>query len=236
MRAFARSARAAYVDEAVATRVFEASQAAVVSIVDYEVKGDEEKQEGVGSGIVWDHLGHIVTNYHCISKLANDRTGSQATKVEVTLPNGRTSIYQATLVGYFRGQDLAVLKIDAPPEDLTPIKIGTSEDLRVGQSVYAIGNPFGLQHTLTVGCVSGLGRTIPSMTGDRIYGVIQTDASISAGNSGGALLDSFGRLVGINTATFTRRGSGRSSGVNFAVAVDKVMEAVPGIIVKKSQA
>jgi len=111
-------------------------------------------------------------------------------------------------------------------------RIGTSSDLRVGQSVYAIGNPFGLSHTLTVGSVSGLRRTIPSASGDRIFGAVQTDASISSGNSGGPLLDSFGRMVGMNTATFTRRGTGRSSGINFAVPIDTIMELVPKIIVR----
>lgn len=229
-----QAAHATYVEEERATSVFDGAQSGVVSLANYVISSEEETAEGVGSGIVWDKLGHVITNYHCIAKLANDRTGSQVAKVEISLPGGRTAVYRAALVGYEKGQDLAVLRVEAPAEELSPVKIGTSNDLRIGQSVYAIGNPFGLQHTLTVGCVSGLDRTIPSISGDRIFGVIQTDAAISAGNSGGALLDSSGRLVGINTATFTKKGSGRSSGVNFAVPVDIVMATVPRIIVNNS--
>ncbi|CAI7859024.1 unnamed protein product, partial [Closterium sp. NIES-53] len=114
---------------------------------------------------------------------------------------------------------------------LYPIPVGSSSDLRVGQSCFAIGNPYGLQHTLTAGVISGLGREIPAPTGAAIRGAIQTDAAINAGNSGGPLLDSFGRIIGVNTATFTRSGSGSSSGVNFAIPVDTVRRVVPRLIV-----
>lgn len=126
---------------------------------------------------------------------------------------------------------ILLFEIDAPEDRLTPIPVGTSEDIRVGQNCFAIGNPYGFEHTLTTGVVSGLGREIPSPAGLPIPGAIQTDAAINAGNSGGPLLDSFGRIIGVNTATFTRAGSGMSSGVNFAISIDTVRMLVPRLIV-----
>jgi len=186
--------------------------------------------EGVGSGIVWDTAGHVVTNYHCIERLATDRTGQQGTRVGILTPSGDTLELIASIVGTDPSNDLAVLKVDADPSILKPPRFATSGAIRVGQTVYALGNPSGLRHTLSAGVVSGLGRSIPSPTGQLIPGAIQTDARIDAGNSGGALIDSGGRVVGINTATFTRKGTGGGSGVNFALPTDLVVEIVPKLI------
>lgn len=176
---------------------------------DFRISGGKEEFEGVGSGLVWDTRGHIATNYHCVARLAADRSGKQVTRVGVLQP-GQTKLLEldATIVGTDPSRDLAVVKVDAPPGLLRPISVGTSADLRVGQTVYAIGNPSGYLHTLSAGVLSGKGRAIPSPAGTRIVGCLQTDANINAGNSGGALLDSRGRLIGMNTATFTRKGTG----------------------------
>jgi len=173
--------------------------------------------EGSGSGFVWDKAGHIVTNFHVI------RT---ATGAQVTLWDHKA--YSAQLVGRSPNNDLAVLKIDAPPESLRPILVGTSHDLQVGQLVFAIGDPFGLDQTLTTGIVSALGRTIQSPSGAPIANAIQTDAAINPGNSGGPLLDSSGRLVGVNSAILSPSGS--SAGIGFAIPVDTVNRIVPQLI------
>ena len=174
-------------------------------------------RQGTGSGFIWDDLGHIVTNFHVI------RGGNAAT---VTLSDQST--WNTTLVGYEEDKDLAVLKIDAPRERLPAIAVGSSSDLLVGQKVFAIGNPFGLDQTLTTGVISGLGREITSVSERPIQDVIQTDAAINPGNSGGPLLDSAGRLIGINTAIYSP--SGAYAGVGFAVPVDVVNRMVPQII------
>jgi len=176
-----------------------------------------EIPRGTGSGFIWDDQGHIVTNFHVIE-------GSNV--VTVTLAN--RSQYSAKFVGASPDDDLAVLTIDAPREQLKPILIGVSKDLQVGQRVFAIGNPFGLDQTLTTGIVSALGRQIQAMTGRVIEDVVQTDAAINPGNSGGPLLDSEGRLIGVNTAIASP--SGVSAGVGFAVPVDTVNRVVPEII------
>jgi S1-C subfamily serine protease len=176
-----------------------------------------EIPQGSGSGFVWDQKGHIVTNYHVIQ---------QADTAQVTLAD--RSAWQARLVGVAPDNDLAVLKIEAPAAQLRPIDVGTSQDLQVGQKVFAIGNPFGLDQTLTTGIISGLGREIESVSGRPIQGVIQTDAAINPGNSGGPLLDSAGRLIGVNTAIFSP--SGAYAGVGFAVPVDTVQRIVPDLI------
>ena len=173
--------------------------------------------QGTGSGFVWDKDGHLVTNYHVIHN---------ADAIEVTFSGGEA--YSAKVVGAAPDKDLAVLRIEAPPEALQPVMVGTSRDLQVGQKVLAIGNPFGLDHTLTTGVVSALGRTIDAMTGRAIQGVIQTDAAITPGNSGGPLLDSYGRLVGVNTAIASPTGA--SAGIGFAVPVDTVNRVVPVLI------
>ena len=176
-----------------------------------------EIPRGSGSGFIWDQEGHVITNFHVIQG---------ASGAKVTLADH--SVWDAQLVGVAPDHDLAVLYIRAPKNQLRPLAIGTSADLEVGQSVFAIGNPFGLDQTLTTGIISALGREINATTGRTIAGVIQTDAAINPGNSGGPLLDSAGRLIGVNTAIYSPSGS--SSGIGFAVPVDTVNRIVPQLI------
>ncbi len=174
--------------------------------------------QGTGSGFVWDEGGYVVTNAHVV------RGGD---RFEVTLADGST--WGAVMVGADPDKDIAVLKLEnAPPTKLKPVSVGTSGDLAVGQSVFAIGNPFGLDQTLTTGVISGLDRSIRSQTGRRIGNVIQTDAAVNPGNSGGPLLDSAGRLIGMNTAIVSP--SGGSAGIGFAVPVDTINRIVPRLI------
>lgn len=186
----------------------------------------EEVPTGTGSGFVWDDQGHIVTNFHVVESLLTRRSNNAI----VTFAEGPA--FNARLVGFSPEDDLAVLRLEtdnnATTPELKPIPIGTSSDLRVGQSVYALGNPFGLDQTLTTGIISALGRTIPARAGIQINDVIQTDAAINPGNSGGPLLDSAGRLIGVNTAI--RSPSGASAGIGFAIPVDTVNEIVPQLI------
>lgn len=172
---------------------------------------------GTGTGFIWNSQGHVVTNFHVIQ---------ESSEAQVTLAD--QSMWEAKVVGYEIDKDIAVLKIDAPEGLLRPLQIGESSNLQVGQSVFAIGNPFGLDQTLTTGVISGLGREIQSVTQRPIQGVIQTDAAINPGNSGGPLLDSAGRLIGVNTAIFSP--SGAYAGIGFAVPVDTVNRIVPQII------
>ncbi|CAD6343333.1 unnamed protein product [Miscanthus lutarioriparius] len=177
-----------------------------------------EVPQGSGSGFVWDKSGHIVTNFHVIRG---------ASDLRVTLAD--QSVYEAQVVGFDQDKDVAVLRIKAPKDKLRPIPVGMSADLLVGQKVYAIGNPFGLDHTLTTGVISGLRREISSAaTGRPIQDVIQTDAAINPGNSGGPLLDSSGNLIGVNTAIYSP--SGASSGVGFSIPVDTVGGIVDQLI------
>jgi S1-C subfamily serine protease len=205
------------------TALFEEATPSVVYITSLALRRDffrfnvMEIPSGTGTGFVWDDRGSIVTNFHVIR---------DAARAEVTLADG--SNWEATLVGYAREKDLAVLHIDAPRNLLRPIRIGTSSDLKVGQSVLAIGNPFGFDQTLTTGIVSALGREIESPDGIPIRDVIQTDAAINPGNSGGPLLDSAGRLIGVNTAIVSP--SGGYAGVGFAIPVDTVNWVVPQLI------
>ena len=178
-----------------------------------------EIPQGTGSGFIWDRQGRIVTNFHVIS---------DASRLEVTLADHST--WKASLVGAAPDRDLAVLQITAPASKLQPIAVGESNNLLVGQKVFAIGNPFGLDQTLTTGIVSALGREITAVTGRTIHDVIQTDAAINPGNSGAPLLDSAGRLIGVNTAIYSP--SGASSGIGFAVPVGEVNRVVPQIISK----
>ena len=173
--------------------------------------------EGSGSGFVWDRDGHIVTNYHVL-------LGADAARV--TFGSGES--FPARLVGGVPDRDLAVLKIDAPSALLKPLALGTSQGLRVGQKTFAIGYPFGLEQTLTAGVISGLNRTIDSITEHPLTGVIQTDAAINPGNSGGPLLDSAGLLIGMNTAIATQ--SGASAGVGFALPIDVINGTVTALI------
>lgn len=177
----------------------------------------KEIPQGTGSGFLWDDMGHIVTNFHVIYK---------AHEIEVTLQNGKS--YDAHFVGADPDHDIAVLQINPKNLDIPPVMIGSSKDLQVGQKVLAIGNPFGLDSTLTTGIISALGRTIQSMTERYIYDVIQTDAAINPGNSGGPLLDSFGRLIGMNTAIISPSGS--YAGIGFAVPVDTINRVATKLI------
>lgn len=178
---------------------------------------------GVGSGFVWDRDGHVVTNAHVVNN---------AQEVKVTLFD--QSVFPAKVIGSDREKDLAVLQLDMPRatmQSLRPVVLGSSSTLLVGQKVFAIGNPFGLDQTLTSGIVSGLGRELPvSPPGIPITNVIQTDAAINPGNSGGVLLDSRGRLVGINTAILDPTGTGVSSGVGFAIPIDSAKGLVQQIL------
>jgi S1-C subfamily serine protease len=209
-------------DERRTIELFRTASASVVYIttqaqrIDYWTRNVFQVPQGTGSGFLWDDLGHVVTNYHVLQN---------ADTAKVTLGEEE---YDATLVGAAAEQDLAVLLIKAPRAKLVPIRIGTSADLQVGQKVFAIGNPFGLDHTLTTGIVSALGRTIQSVANTPIDDAIQTDAAINPGNSGGALLDSSGRLIGVNTAIYSP--SGASAGIGFAVPVDTVNRIVPQLI------
>jgi S1-C subfamily serine protease len=174
--------------------------------------------QGTGSGFIWDDLGHVVTNNHVIA---------EASEANVRLNDGRS--YRAVLIGSSPDHDLAVLRIRVPIDRPPPVPIGSSTDLRVGQKVFAIGNPFGLDYTLTTGVVSALDRTLSEGSGGvAIDHLIQTDAAINPGNSGGPLLDSAGRLIGINTAIYSP--SGAYAGIGFAVPVDTVNRVVPELI------
>ena len=210
-------------DEKGTISLFKSVSPSVVFITTMAVRQDFfslralEVPQGAGSGFIWDSNGYIVTNYHVIS---------DAPRARVTLAD--QSMWPAQLVGAEPDKDIAVLKIEAPKHLLPPIPVGTSTDLQVGQKVFAIGNPFGFDQTLTTGVISGLGREIEAATRRPIQGVIQTDAAINPGNSGGPLLDSAGRVIGINTAIVSP--SGAYAGVGFAVPVDVVNRIVPQII------
>lgn len=209
--------------EVATIRLFEGAAPSVCFIttsnvrMDYFTRDVTEMQRGSGSAFVWDQNGHIITNYHVIQG---------ADRATVTLADRST--WPAVLVGKAPEKDLAVLRIEAPTNQLFPIPVGTSEDLLVGQSVYAIGNPFGLDQTLTTGIVSAVGREIESVAGVPIRDVIQTDAAINPGNSGGPLLDSSGRLIGVNTAIYSP--SGASAGIGFSIPVDAVSWVIPELI------
>jgi S1-C subfamily serine protease len=210
-------------DEQANIDLFKRASPSVVHITTLAAQRDffsmnvQQVPRGTGTGFVWDERGHIVTNFHVIQG---------GTSANVTLAD-QTS-FPAKLVGAFPDRDLAVLKIDAPRDKLPPLAIGASRDLIVGQRVYAIGNPFGLDQTLTMGVVSALGREIESFNGRTIKGVVQTDAAINPGNSGGPLLDSAGRLIGVNTQIASP--SGASAGIGFAIPVDEVNRIVPRLI------
>jgi putative serine protease PepD len=176
-------------------------------------------REGAGSGSIIDTDGHILTNHHVIR---------DSTKLEVTLSDG--SKWSARLVGVDPDNDLAVIKVDAPKEKLTVISMGDSSELQIGQKVLAIGNPFGLGQTLTTGIISSLGRSIRSEAGTLIEDVIQTDAAINPGNSGGPLLDSKGRIIGINSAIISPTGA--SVGIGFAIPVNTANRILPELISK----
>ncbi len=210
-------------DERATIDLFRRASPSVVYITTSAMRRDlfslnvQEIPQGTGSGFVWDRQGHVITNFHVIRG---------ASRARVTLADRST--WDATLVGAAPEKDLAVLRIEAPPEDLQPIPVGRSYDLAVGQDVLAIGNPFGFDQTLTTGVISALGREIESLARIPIRDVIQTDAAINPGNSGGPLLDSSGRLIGVNTAIFSPSGS--YAGIGFAIPVDTVNWVIPELI------
>jgi len=210
-------------DELTAIKAFNTVSASVVFITSRQTSRDlfnlraTEVQEDAGSGFVWDPNGYIVTNHHVVEN---------STSVQIAL--GDQSTWKAERVGYDPETDIAVLKIEAPRELLPPIPIGTSRDLQVGQRVFAIGNPFGYDQTLTAGVISGLGREIAGASNRRIRGVIQTDAPMNPGNSGGPLLDSAGRVIGMNTAILSPTGA--NAGIGFAIPIDCINRVVPQII------
>ena len=211
-------------DEQINIAVYENVNRGVVNINTKTTRGEafflfELYSEGAGSGAVLDQQGNILTNYHVVSG---------AREIQVTLFDGKS--YEANLVGGDESSDLAVIRIEAPPESLYPVEFGDSTNLRVGQRVFAIGNPFGLERTLTIGIISSLNRTLPSQNGRTIKSIIQTDAAINPGNSGGPLLDSRSRLIGINTAIAS--ATGQSSGVGFAISVNTIARVVPQLIEK----
>ena len=186
-------------------------------VVDYFAGVAEEVPAGSGSGFAWDTAGHVVTNYHVVK---------DAQSLSVTFQGQQT--FEAKVVGVEPRKDIAVLKVDAPKGLLEPVRVGKHADLDVGQKTIAIGNPFGLDHTLTTGIVSALGRQMQGIGGVTIRDMIQTDAAINPGNSGGPLLDSQGRLIGMNTMIYSKSGS--SAGIGFAVPVSTIARVVPQII------
>lgn len=210
-------------DEKTTIQIFREASPSVVHITTLSHQRDrlsfkiQEIPEGTGTGFIYDDAGHVVTNFHVIRN-------AQAAKVMLA----DNSTWDARLIGVEPDKDVAVLKIDAPPGRLTKVAIGESGNLQVGQKVFAIGSPFGLDQTLTTGVISGLGREISSVSGRAIQGVIQTDAAINPGNSGGPLLDSAGRLIGVNTMIVST--SGEFSGIGFAVPIDIVNQVVPELI------
>ncbi len=208
-------------DEANNIEIFRAASPSVVFVTNSALyrtnpfnMNVQESPQGSGTGFVWDKSGLIVTNVHVIA---------DATRVTITLQDQST--WDAELVGVAPSKDLALLRITAPADKLTPLPLGDSEILEVGRKVIAIGNPFGLDTTMTVGVVSALGREISSLTNRKIRDVIQTDASINPGNSGGPLLNSMGQLIGVNTQIISP--SGASAVIGFAIPVDTVKKVIP---------
>jgi S1-C subfamily serine protease len=210
-------------EEQLVTRVYEQVGPSVVHITGRAIQASPIQgivpQEGTGSGFIFDKEGHIVTNFHVVQP---------AQSVQVALQNGVS--VPARVVGEDSLNDLAVLQVEVPPEQLVPVSLGNSQNLRVGQRVIAIGNPFGLERTLTTGVVSALGRNLRIGEGRVLGQVIQTDAAINPGNSGGPLLDSRGRLIGVNTAIQSLNGA--AVGIGFAVPVATVKRVVPYLIVQ----
>jgi S1-C subfamily serine protease len=208
-------------DEEINIRVYRAASPAVVNITTiamaYDFFLNPVPKEGAGSGAIIDRSGHILTNFHVIDT---------ARRLEVTLADG--SKWPAQAVGADPSNDLAVIKIDAPGEKLTALPLGDSSKLVVGQKVLVIGNPFGLDRTLTVGIVSSIGRSIRADNGRQIRGIIQTDAAINPGNSGGPVLNSSGEVIGVSTAIFSP--SGGSVGVGFAVPINTAKRIIPELI------
>lgn len=220
---FPQSISALTLDEEVNIKIYQEMSSGVVNIttttISYDFFFNPIPESGTGSGSVLDKKGHILTNYHVVEN---------ARKLEVTLFDG--SKWEAKLIGADPSNDLAVIKIKAPQEKLKPIPFGDSSNLKVGQKAIAIGNPFGLERTLTVGIVSSLGRTLRAVNGRLMRGIIQTDAAVNPGNSGGPLLDSSGKMIGITTAIFSPVGA--NIGIGFAIPVNTAKKIVPQLIDK----
>ena len=212
-------------EERVHIAVYDAVNQSVVNITTRSIRPDafflfqEQAIEGAGSGFVLDADGHILTNHHVVDG---------AREIHVTLHNGNT--YDAGLVGQDPQNDIAVLRISAPKETLRPVNLGESRRLKVGQKVFAIGNPLGLERTLTIGIVSSLNRTLPSRTNRTMKSIIQIDAALNRGNSGGPLLNSRGQLIGMNTAIASPSGAGENIGIGFAIPVSTIQRVVPQLI------
>ncbi len=209
-------------EERVNIAVYDKVNRSVVNITTVSARTDlffsfEPPAEGAGSGSILDQEGHVLTNYHVIEG---------ADQIQVTLFNSET--YEADLVGADPVYDIAVLRVQAPREVLHPVEFGNSARLRVGQKVYAIGNPFGLERTMTVGIISSLNRSLPSRTGRIMKSIIQIDAALNQGNSGGPLLDSRGRVIGMNTAIASK--TGQNTGVGFAIPSNNIQRVVPQLI------
>jgi S1-C subfamily serine protease len=182
------------------------------------VNGQARAQRSIGSGVIFDKEGHILTNFHVVE---------DSKEIEVTLADGKQR--QAEMIGHDAEHDIAILRIVDPPEVLYPIELGVSDNLRVGQRVYALGNPFGLERTITTGIISALNRTLPSrVPGRELKSIIQTDAALNPGNSGGPLLDTSGRLIGMNVAIATK--SGQNAGLGFAIPINRIARFVPELI------
>ena len=209
------------------TNIFEKAKPSVCYIsTDYSSMADkynlnkDDFPKGVGTGFIWDKDGHIITNFHVINKVDN-------ALVTITDTNNDKKTYVAKLTGIDPDLDLAILKIDAPADELQIINFNPNIKTRIGQFAYAIGNPFGRDHTFTTGIISAVNREITAPTGKKIYGIIQTDAAINPGNSGGPLLNSNGEIIGINTASL---GLVVSTGIGFAIPISCVLKSINDII------
>jgi S1-C subfamily serine protease len=203
--------------------IYEKNVSSVVNVANIKVAnnyfyGEVEVPQGAGTGFIWDKEGHIVTNFHVVQ-------GGDS--FLVTFHNDKKQ-YKAKVVGVAPKSDIAVIKLITPPKSLKPINVGSSQDLKVGQLSLAIGNPFGFDHSISRGIISALGRKMDGVGGVKIHDMIQTDASINQGNSGGPLLDSSGKLIGMNTMIVSRSGS--SAGLGFAVSVDTIKRISPQLI------
>jgi S1-C subfamily serine protease len=201
---------------------------AIAPVQDLRTMDTTKAPQGSGTGFVWDEWGHVVTNHHVITVEQGGMRVGEVDEAEVTLADGK--VYKGRVIGSSFAYDISVLQVFAPLESMPPIPVGKSRNLQVGQSVMAIGNPFGLEHSLTKGVISSMGREIDTGYGTRILNAIQTDAAVNPGNSGGPLLDSGGRLIGMNTAIAAATGA--SVGIGFAIPVDTLNQIVPRLIAK----